>query len=186
MTEKALCILGFCAKCFGLMKKKEPSVTTEPLSVGYCRFSFCYHTQFLTAKKQKKYLFLLILVGSFKPLWILSWFINIGSDFYFQHTNWKSHRQALLHSIGQFVERPEGVTTLQSSSLINSAAWEQCTEAMLQPEMLMSDGTPLLFLLDDNFFYPSMRYEVYQLARKCKVILSTNASDPLYFVKMKI
>lgn len=26
---------------------------------------------------------------------------------------------------------------------------------------------PLLLLLDDNFYYQSMRYEVYQLARKC-------------------
>uniref|UniRef100_A0A3Q3B3T0 Phosphoseryl-tRNA kinase n=1 Tax=Kryptolebias marmoratus TaxID=37003 RepID=A0A3Q3B3T0_KRYMA len=92
------------------------------------------------------------------------------------HTNWKSHRQAVLHSIGQFLERLDVVAQVQSSSLINSAAWERCTQALLQPEDSKSDGTPLLFLLDDNFFYPSMRYEVYQLARKyslgfCQVYL---------------
>ncbi|XP_013862475.1 L-seryl-tRNA(Sec) kinase [Austrofundulus limnaeus] len=83
------------------------------------------------------------------------------------HSNWKSHRQAVLHSIEQFLQRPEVATKLQISSLINSTAWQQCTQAMLRPEDLKCDGTPLLFLLDDNFFYPSMRYEVYQLARKC-------------------
>lgn len=28
--------------------------------------------------------------------------------------------------------------------------------------------SPIYFFLDDNFYYRSMRYEVYQLARQCK------------------
>lgn len=37
------------------------------------------------------------------------------------------------------------------------------------PEGLNGDPAPLLFLLDDNFYYPSMRYEACQLARKCSL-----------------
>ncbi|XP_028287783.1 L-seryl-tRNA(Sec) kinase [Parambassis ranga] len=88
------------------------------------------------------------------------------------HTEWKLHRQAVLLCIEQFLMNPE---VPQSSSLINSTAWEQCIQA-LQPHGLKADHAPLLFLLDDNFYYPSMRYEVCQLARKrllgfCQVYL---------------
>lgn len=58
-----------------------------------------------------------------------------------------------------------------TSCQINRDAWEKCIEALLHPEDLdcsQADRAALLFLLDDNFYYPSMRYEVYQLARKCK------------------
>uniref|UniRef100_A0A1A7WRI1 Phosphoseryl-tRNA kinase n=1 Tax=Iconisemion striatum TaxID=60296 RepID=A0A1A7WRI1_9TELE len=95
------------------------------------------------------------------------------------HTNWKFHRQAVLQCIDGFVEKRQMLVDLPSRSLINVAAWEQCTQALLQPEGLTSVNRPLLFLLDDNFYYPSMRYEVYQLARKrslgfCQVYLQCN------------
>lgn len=32
---------------------------------------------------------------------------------------------------------------------------------------LAATSRPLYLILDDNFYYQSMRYEVYQLARKC-------------------
>uniref|UniRef100_A0A1A8Q698 Phosphoseryl-tRNA kinase n=1 Tax=Nothobranchius pienaari TaxID=704102 RepID=A0A1A8Q698_9TELE len=91
------------------------------------------------------------------------------------HTNWKFHRQAVLQCIDGLVEKRE-MLDLPSCSLINVAPWDQSTQALLQPEGLKSDNRPLLFLLDDNFYYPSMRYEVYQLARKrslgfCQVYL---------------
>uniref|UniRef100_A0A3B5L4G7 Phosphoseryl-tRNA kinase n=1 Tax=Xiphophorus couchianus TaxID=32473 RepID=A0A3B5L4G7_9TELE len=84
----------------------------------------------------------------------------------FQHSNWKSYRQAVLQCIEQVLEQPEVVVELPSNPLINGAAWQPCVQALLQPKESHTDGTPLLFLLDDNFYYPSMRYEVYQLARK--------------------
>ncbi|MED6273898.1 hypothetical protein CHARACLAT_010964 [Characodon lateralis] len=92
------------------------------------------------------------------------------------HTNWKSHRQAVLQYIEQFLKRPEVVVELPSSPLIHVAAWQLCVQPLLQPEELNTDGTPQLFLLDDNFYYQSMRHEVYQLARKlslgfCQVYL---------------
>ncbi|MEQ2198687.1 hypothetical protein XENOCAPTIV_016648 [Xenoophorus captivus] len=42
------------------------------------------------------------------------------------HTNWKSHRQAVLQYIEQFLERPEVVVELPSSPLIHGAAWQLC------------------------------------------------------------
>ncbi|XP_005794847.1 L-seryl-tRNA(Sec) kinase [Xiphophorus maculatus] len=92
------------------------------------------------------------------------------------HCSWKSYRQAVLQCIEQVLEQPEVVIELPSNPLINGAAWQPCVQALLQPKESHTDGTPLLFLLDDNFYYPSMRYEVYQLARKlslgfCQVYL---------------
>ncbi|XP_068161693.1 L-seryl-tRNA(Sec) kinase [Antennarius striatus] len=75
------------------------------------------------------------------------------------HTEWKLHRQAVLQCVEDFLERREP----PSRRRINRAAWEQCIRPLLQPA---SYQAPLLFLLDDNFYYPSMRYEVFQLARK--------------------
>ncbi|XP_039643447.1 L-seryl-tRNA(Sec) kinase isoform X1 [Perca fluviatilis] len=95
------------------------------------------------------------------------------------HTEWKSHRQAVLQCIEQFLEKPQLLAELPVSCQIDSAAWQQCIRALLQPEALdrsQAERAPLLFLLDDNFYYPSMRYEMYQLARKyslgfCQVYL---------------
>lgn len=95
------------------------------------------------------------------------------------HTEWKSHRQAVLRCVEQFLEKPQVSAELPGSSQISRAAWERCTRALLKPEGVdrsLAEPAPLLFLLDDNFYYPSMRYEVYQLARKyslgfCQVYL---------------
>uniref|UniRef100_A0A3B4V7T5 Phosphoseryl-tRNA kinase n=1 Tax=Seriola dumerili TaxID=41447 RepID=A0A3B4V7T5_SERDU len=92
------------------------------------------------------------------------------------HTEWKLHRHAVLQCIEQFMKKPEVLAELPSKCQINRAAWEQCIHTLLQPEGLdhsCADRTPLLFLLDDNFYYPSMRYEVYQLARKCEPLFSS-------------
>ncbi|KAM4525149.1 L-seryl-tRNA(Sec) kinase isoform 2-T2 [Odontesthes bonariensis] len=99
-----------------------------------------------------------------------------GVKLQYMHTEWKSHRQAVLQCVEQFLKRPEVFAEFPSSSLINGAAWERCIQALRHPEGLKPDRTPLLFLLDDNFYYPSMRYEVFQLARKyslgfCQVYL---------------
>lgn len=85
------------------------------------------------------------------------------------HTEWKLHRQEVLQCIEQFLKKPEAPAEGQRSCRINSEAWERCISALLQHEGWKADQKPLLFLLDDNFYYPSMRYEVYQLARKYAV-----------------
>ncbi|XP_047465873.1 LOW QUALITY PROTEIN: L-seryl-tRNA(Sec) kinase [Mugil cephalus] len=92
------------------------------------------------------------------------------------HTEWRLHRQAVLQCVEQFLQNPRGMAEPPSSSRIDAAAWERCVRALLRPEGLKSDQAPLLLLLDDNFYYPSMRYEARQLARKyslgfCQVYL---------------
>lgn len=92
------------------------------------------------------------------------------------HTEWRLHRQAVLRCIEDFLEKRQVVTELPNRCQIKRAAWDRCIAALLQPEASEADRAPLVFLLDDNFYYPSMRYEVYQLARKyslgfCQVYL---------------
>ncbi|KAM9716768.1 L-seryl-tRNA(Sec) kinase [Menidia menidia] len=82
------------------------------------------------------------------------------------HTEWRSHRRAVLQCLDQILQRPEGFAEFPGSPFISKDTWERCLQTLLNPDGLMPDGTPLLFLLDDNFYYPSMRYEVFQLARK--------------------
>lgn len=95
----------------------------------------------------------------------------MSSNISFQPTEWKLHRHAVLFCIEQFLENPLILAELPSDCHINRAAWETCIKALLQPGVSSgspSHREPFIFLLDDNFYYPSMRYEVYQLARKCK------------------
>ncbi|XP_060951207.1 L-seryl-tRNA(Sec) kinase-like [Limanda limanda] len=96
------------------------------------------------------------------------------------HTEWKSHRQAVLQCIELFLKTPDVSAELPSGRQIKAAAWERCVRVLLRPEgpvvPSQADRAPLLFLLDDNFYYQSMRYEVFQLARKyslgfCQVYL---------------
>lgn len=99
--------------------------------------------------------------------------VEDGVNLQEMHTEWKSHRQAVLYCIEQFLQKSEILPEAPSSSGISIAAWEQCTQALMGPKGLKP---PLVFLLDDNFYYPSMRYDVCQLARKyslgfCQVYL---------------
>nr|KAF6458372.1 phosphoseryl-tRNA kinase [Rousettus aegyptiacus] len=55
------------------------------------------------------------------------------------------------------------ITCLKDQDLISSAAPEAQSCYLLTKTALFS---PLFLILDDNFYYQSMRYEVYQLARK--------------------
>ncbi|KAL6094873.1 pstk [Pungitius sinensis] len=101
------------------------------------------------------------------------------------HTEWRLHRQAVLRCIEQFLENPQPSAQLPDGCPLNKAAWEQCIQALLQSEALdrsPAGQAPLVLLLDDNFYYPSMRYEVYQLARKyslgfCQVYLQCDVES---------
>lgn len=98
--------------------------------------------------------------------------LHLESCCVFQHTAWRSHRQAVLQCIEHFLER----TLLPDSCQISRVAWERCIQHLPQP--CECDGLshkPLLFLMDDNFYYSSMRYEVYQLARKCEKNTASSA-----------
>lgn len=94
-------------------------------------------------------------------------------------TEWKVHRQAMLHCIEHMLQNPQGMAPLAPSCHINSDAWRLCVQSLQLTgtvENSKTEQSPMLILLDDNFYYPSMRYEVYQLARKyslgfCQVYL---------------
>lgn len=101
------------------------------------------------------------------------------------HTEWRLHRQAVLRCIERFLENPQPSAQLPDGCPLNKAAWEQCIQALLQSEAVdrsAAGQAPLVLLLDDNFYYPSMRYEVYQLARKyslgfCQVYLQCDVES---------
>ncbi|KAM8837491.1 L-seryl-tRNA(Sec) kinase isoform 1-T1 [Spinachia spinachia] len=101
------------------------------------------------------------------------------------HTEWRLHRQAVLRCIGQFLENPQLSAQLPADCPLNKAAWERCVEAPLRCDAVHrspAGQAPLVLLLDDNFYYPSMRYEVYQLARKyslgfCQVYLQCDVES---------
>lgn len=56
------------------------------------------------------------------------------------------------------------ITCLKQQGLLSSAALEGQSRCLLTETAVSG---PLILILDDNFYYQSMRYEVYQLARKC-------------------
>ncbi|KAM7381469.1 hypothetical protein PAMA_012352 [Pampus argenteus] len=106
----------------------------------------------------------------------------VAEDVEEMQTEWKLHRHAVLQCIEKLLKKPEVLTELPNNRQINNAAWERCVQALQELETsdhYQAELSPLVFLLDDNFYYPSMRYEVFQLARKyslgfCQVYLQCN------------
>ncbi|XP_039093847.1 L-seryl-tRNA(Sec) kinase isoform X3 [Hyaena hyaena] len=102
-----------------------------------------------------------------------------GGDLY--PSQWKLLRQELLKYLEYFLmavingcqmsappNRTEAmwedfITCLKDQDLISSAAPEAPSCYLLTKTAV---SRPLFLILDDNFYYQSMRYEVYQLARK--------------------
>ncbi|XP_035125278.1 L-seryl-tRNA(Sec) kinase isoform X2 [Callithrix jacchus] len=98
-----------------------------------------------------------------------------------QPSQWKLLRQELLKYLEYFLmavingcqmsappDRTEAMwedftTCLKDQDLIFSAAFEARSCYLLTKTAV---SRPLFLVLDDNFYYQSMRYEVYQLARK--------------------
>lgn len=99
-----------------------------------------------------------------------------------QASQWKSLRQELLKYLecfllavtgGSQMSPPPGrtpalwdgfVTCLRGQDLLSAAALGGQARCLLTKAAV---SRPLILILDDNFYYQSMRYEVYQLARKC-------------------
>ncbi|XP_010951264.1 L-seryl-tRNA(Sec) kinase [Camelus ferus] len=121
---------------------------------------------------------------------------DVMPDAFFEEANplpsqWKLLRQELLKYLENFLlavingcqmsappNRTEAmwedfITSLKDQDLISSAAPEAPSHYLLTKTAV---SRPLFLILDDNFYYQSMRYEVYQLARKyslgfCQVFL---------------
>ncbi|KAI1886961.1 hypothetical protein AGOR_G00201150 [Albula goreensis] len=101
------------------------------------------------------------------------------NDAYMDTSSWKVYRQEVLQCLDRFLQSEHTPECLTASGG-DSNTWAYLTRAVHEQKVLkVSDGSlplvsrldnePLVILLDDNFYYPSMRYEVYQLARKCSL-----------------
>ncbi|XP_041939341.1 L-seryl-tRNA(Sec) kinase-like [Alosa sapidissima] len=94
-------------------------------------------------------------------------------------TKWKHHRQAILSWLAKFLQNPSQDPSSCGSD--HDVVHQRCMALQKQhlPTTLQASShsqKKILFLLDDNFYYQSMRFEVYQLARKygvgfCQVYL---------------
>lgn len=103
--------------------------------------------------------------------------------------SWRSYRLKLLQCLEYFLQRLGRSPTLCEPPFREDVTWKRFIHS-LQPQSALSSETeisgthlphqsasrPLLIVLDDNFYYRSMRYEVFQLARKsslgfCQVFL---------------
>ncbi|XP_059517793.1 L-seryl-tRNA(Sec) kinase isoform X3 [Myotis daubentonii] len=96
-----------------------------------------------------------------------------------QPSRWKSLRQELLKDLECFLRAVLHGDPLSAPPGGTEALWEALVtclrgQALLPPAAegpshcrpTPAASRPLLLILDDNFYYRSMRYEVYQLARK--------------------
>ncbi|NXA50967.1 PSTK kinase, partial [Nothocercus julius] len=106
-------------------------------------------------------------------------------------SRWKSHRQEVLRCLEHFLQALTSGGPLSAPAGCSEAAWERFIACCRGQGLLSSPAPeagdchylanaaasrPLYFILDDNFYYQSMRYEVYQLARKyslsfCQIFL---------------
>ncbi|XP_063077239.1 L-seryl-tRNA(Sec) kinase-like [Engraulis encrasicolus] len=83
-------------------------------------------------------------------------------------TKWKQYRQDILYGLGQFLQDPSQEPAAHGG--IRSTVLSHLSMALRsQAESPSPSQNKLLFLLDDNFYYQSMRYEVFQLARQYAV-----------------
>ncbi|XP_072480934.1 L-seryl-tRNA(Sec) kinase [Notamacropus eugenii] len=95
-------------------------------------------------------------------------------------SQWKSFRHELLTYLEHFLMAIINGCKLSAPPSRTEVMWESFVSC-LKDQDLVSSGTgkvqgycltnaalsqPLYLILDDNFYYQSMRYEVYQLARK--------------------
>lgn len=99
-----------------------------------------------------------------------------------QPSRWKALRQELLKDLECFLRAVLHGDPLSAPPGGTEALWEAFITCLRGQALLPAAGEgpsrylptptavsgPLLLILDDNFYYRSMRYEVYQMARKCK------------------
>nr|XP_009668868.1 PREDICTED: L-seryl-tRNA(Sec) kinase [Struthio camelus australis] len=96
-------------------------------------------------------------------------------------SRWKLYRRELLHYLEHFLQALINRDRLSAPTSRTESTWESFVACCKGQGLLSSEGLdarachyltnvaasrPLYFILDDNFYYRSMRYEVYQLARK--------------------
>ncbi|XP_053548591.1 L-seryl-tRNA(Sec) kinase [Bombina bombina] len=98
-----------------------------------------------------------------------------------QTSLWKQHRRHLLGYVEKLITSLLNCPALEAPACSTEGSWNQflhCLnlQGILSPTasdmetthhyVNIPEGCNVCLLLDDNFYYQSMRYEVYQLARK--------------------
>ncbi|XP_072333722.1 L-seryl-tRNA(Sec) kinase, partial [Scyliorhinus torazame] len=93
---------------------------------------------------------------------------------------WKLYRQKLLVYIERLIQALFGNGYLLVSGSESDSTWECFIQSLKQQHIISGEthrgvqqysvcntySRPLVIILDDNFYYQSMRYEVYQIARR--------------------
>ncbi|XP_020383074.2 L-seryl-tRNA(Sec) kinase [Rhincodon typus] len=96
---------------------------------------------------------------------------------------WKLYRHKLLVYIEHLIQAIYGNGYLSVSGRENDSTWECFIQSLKQQHIISGETQlgvqqyavlnmylrPLVIILDDNFYYQSMRYEVYQIARRNSV-----------------
>lgn len=90
-----------------------------------------------------------------------------------QISDWKLHRQTVVKCLDQLLARillmnpvdTDGAESIQDAGVqqvMNNFA--KLTQGLDSVDLASQQ---IVIVLDDNMYYASMRYEIYQLARKC-------------------
>ncbi|XP_072413127.1 L-seryl-tRNA(Sec) kinase [Chiloscyllium punctatum] len=93
---------------------------------------------------------------------------------------WKLYRHKLLVYIEHLIQAIHGNGCLSVSGIENDSTWECFIQSLKQQHIISGETQlgvqqytvfnmylrPLVIILDDNFYYQSMRYEVFQIARR--------------------
>ncbi|XP_055464928.1 L-seryl-tRNA(Sec) kinase isoform X2 [Psammomys obesus] len=125
-------------------------------------------------------------------------------------SRWKMFRQELLKHLECFLMAVISETQMSAPPNRTEAVWEDFITCLKKQDLIFSTSPeaqhchllakpiskPLFLVLDDNFYYQSMRYEVYQLARKycsLETCLKRNGERPqplpkevIYLMERKI
>ncbi|KAJ8404789.1 hypothetical protein AAFF_G00331760 [Aldrovandia affinis] len=87
-------------------------------------------------------------------------------------SSWKVYRQEVLQCLDGFLQSEHTSVREAGANGGDCDTWARFARTVHDQQVLKTSDEshlniePLIVLLDDNFYYPSMRYEVYQLARK--------------------
>ncbi|XP_067389502.1 L-seryl-tRNA(Sec) kinase isoform X2 [Emydura macquarii macquarii] len=102
-------------------------------------------------------------------------------DLHIELSRWKLYRHELLVYLEHFLQAYINGDHLCAPTNRTEATWKSFVSCFKEQGLISSEihdakschylintttSRPLYFVLDDNFYYRSMRYEVYQLARK--------------------
>ncbi|XP_078421326.1 L-seryl-tRNA(Sec) kinase [Cetorhinus maximus] len=93
---------------------------------------------------------------------------------------WKLYRHKLLEYVEHLIQAIYGNGFLSVSDSERDSTWECFIQSLKQQHIISGEtqhgvqqysvcntySRPLVIILDDNFYYQSMRYEVYQIARR--------------------